>query len=133
MILNTEEINTLKELNKNIVNKSMAKVKESLELGTWDGESFYTMNDSIENILALMKIQKYTEKEQVQEQVTLKKMNAREEVTEFEDMVYKISDMYDDKESMVELTTVIAEMVEDLKIISPRLYKTFMAKLEGML
>ena len=68
-MIDKEEIYKLKELNKSIVEKSMSKVKESLEIGAWDCECFDTMNDSIENLVNLSKLEKYTEKQETEKAI----------------------------------------------------------------
>ena len=132
-MIDKEEINKLKELNKSIVEKSMSKVKESLELGTWDSECFDTMNDSIENLVNLSKLEKYTDKQETEKAIIAKKMDAKTDITEFEQLVYDISEKSEGKEGMLRLTTTIAEVVEDMKIINPRLYSSLIKKLKELL
>lgn len=132
-MIDKEEINKLKELNKSIVEKSMSKVKESLELGTWDCECFDTMNDSIENLVNLSKLEKYTDKQETEKAIIAKKMDAKTDITEFEQLVYDISEKSEGKEGMLMLTTTIAEVVEDMKIINPRLYNSLIKKLKELL
>ena len=132
-MIGKEDITELKELNKNILEKSMSKVKESLENGAWDCECFDTMNDSIENLVSLSKLEKYTDKQETEKAIVAKKMDAKTDITEFEQLVYDISEKLEGKEGMLSLTTTIAEVVEDMKIINPRLYASLIKKLKELL
>lgn len=122
----------LKELNERIIERAMLKSADALDKKDFDKECFEVMSESIENIARLQSINKYdSEPKGV---TLLSRMNAKEETTEFEQLIYDIMEKHSDNPSTYYLAIeTIAEVVEDMKILNNRMYNILMNKLKGML
>lgn len=139
------DINEIKKVNEEVLMKSIEKVKKALMNKNWDCECFEIMNEALEN---LYRIQKYeekmeamkstpiiTEKEYKDPQIALltNKVDAKKDTTEFEALIYEISKKRAGKEGMLAITTILAEHMEDMRILNNRAYKQVMMKLKELL
>lgn len=126
------DLKKARELNNRIIEESMSKVEKAIDSKNWDCECFETMSKSIDNILDIVKIEKYTEKDKV-DTYRKEKKNAFTEETEFETLIYKIAEEKKDVEGMLAITTVLAELMEELRIMHPRMYDLTMIRLKGLM
>lgn len=134
------EYNKLIEINKNILNKAMVEVEKGRVIGKYDCEDMEAMSMAINNIKDLMKIKRYEEgnieypkEEKTIAMATPMKIDAKTETTEFEALIYKISEKKPDHEGMYAITTILAETMEDLRILHPKFYNMTMVKLKELL
>lgn len=148
------ELERIKEINEKVLQRAVEKVEKAMEVGTYDAECYHTMSIAIDNIKDLSKIEKYHEEleqlermEEIQEFEALaeekpqkniralmaEKVDAKEETTEFEALIYEIAEKKDDIESMLAITTVLAETMEDLRLLHPKIYNMTMLKLKECL
>ena len=141
------ELERIKSINEKVLEKAMEKVEKSMELGTYDAECYHVMSVAIDNLKDLKKIEKYHEEleqlemlEEVQEEkpknvrtMMAEKVDAKTETTEFESLIYEIADKRNDAESMLAITTILAETMEDLRLLHPKIYNMTMLKLRECL
>lgn len=128
------DLDKFKEVNEKIVDNSVLKVEKALDTKSWDKECFEVMSQAIDNLLDLSKIERHKEEKQEETTMyTLAKEDVTKVTTEFEALVYKISEKHPGKNGMIALTTVLAETMEDLRIYNPRLYDSTLRRLKEML
>ena len=131
----------LKELNSKLLETSSSKVERALETKSWDCECFEVMAQAIDNMLDIHKIEKYSKESEELATVavgetrgyTMPKQDAREVTTEFEKIIYDIVDSKPQKEAMEAITTTIAETMEDLRILHPRIYEMTIHRLKELM
>lgn len=121
-----------KEINEFILNKASEKIESTVKKGSWDNEEFSVMSEAIENLVRLEKLGKKEKKEEVEKIRALKK-DAYTEETEFESLMYRIQEEKNDTETMICITTIIADHMEDIRIMQPRAYDIIMMKLREVL
>lgn len=143
-------IDEVRKVNEDVLLRSMEKVKKSLNSKMWDSESFEVMNEALSNIY---KIDRYEEKSQQMMAMTaipmagdmsimgdndsynkmMGKKDAKTETTEFEALIYDIANKKPGHEGMMAITTILAEHMEDMRILNNRAYKQVMMKLKELI
>lgn len=122
------------EVNEFILEKATNKISERVEKGGWDNEEFEVMSKAIENLKELSKLGYKEKKEEYETAKTkMKRVNAYTEETEFETLIYKIAEVKNSHETMLAITTILAEHMEDIRVMQPRAYSVIMAKLKGLM
>lgn len=117
-------IEELKQIN----NMTLSKVMEQLDK-SWCYSDFSIFSQAIDNMKDLEKIEGMG----VLHDSQLKKLNAREVVTEFEEEIYKhFKKEGVNFDNMMEIITIMAELMEDLKIINPRMYNITFEKIKNI-
>lgn len=122
-----------REVNEYILEKAIEKLEERVKVGGWSNEEFEVMSKSIENIREIEKIEYKNDKEDMNRKLLMKKMDAETETTEFESLVYKIVEGKPSNEAMIAITTIIADHMEDMRILNKRAYDLLMMKLKELL
>lgn len=122
-----------REVNEYILGKAIEKLEERVKVGGWSNEEFEVMSKSIENIREIEKIEYKNDKEDMNRKLLMKKMDAETETTEFESLVYKIVEGKPSNEAMIAITTIIADHMEDMRILNKRAYDLLMMKLKELL
>lgn len=125
-----------KKVNEFIVEKATEKVVKSMEVKEWDEESFNTMCKALDNLKDIMKIEyKDYEKKEVEEKESklMAKVDAKTNTTEFEQLIYDIAKKRTGKEGMLAITTIIADHMEDMRVLNNRAYCMVMMKLKELL
>ena len=126
-------LDRLKSVNKEIIDKASEKIENNLSLKKWDNEDFTVLSQAVDNILDICKIEKYKYGEKEIEMYTMPKQDPNKVTTDFEALVYKVAEKHPGKNGMIALTTVLAETMEDLRIYNPRLYDSTLRRLKEML
>lgn len=126
------DLNKAKEVNEFILDKAVNKISERVQKGGWDNEEFEVMSKAIDNLKELDKLD-YKDKKEEFKKVRTKRLNAYEEETEFETLVYRISEEKPGTETMLAITTILADHMEDIRVMQPRAYDIIMMKLREVL
>lgn len=126
-------LDRLKSVNEEIIDKASEKIENNLSLKKWDNEDFTVLSQAVDNILDICKIEKYKYGEKEIEMYTIPKQDPTKVTTDFEALVYKVAEKHPGKNGMIALTTVLAETMEDLRIYNPRLYDSTLRRLKEML
>lgn len=126
-------LDRLKSVNEEIIDKASEKIENNLSLKKWDNEDFTVLSQAVDNILDICKIEKYKYGEKEIEMYTMPKQDPTKVTTDFEALVYKVAEKHPGKNGMIALTTVLAETMEDLRIYNPRLYDSTLRRLKEML
>lgn len=123
-----------KKLNHEIVNVASEKVKKAMESYSWDNEAFGVMSQALDNIVDIKKICKESESKEVKTISLADKKDAETETTEFEALIYEIAETHEEESGkyMVAITTIIADHMEDMRIMNKRAYDLVMMKLRGL-
>ena len=122
----------VRELNEKILHKATEKLDKRVDNDNWENEEFEVISKSLDNILDIKKLEEKGEKERIIK-ATHKKINAETETTEFEQLIYDISKERNDIEGMLAITTILADHLEDVRIMNPRAYEMVMYKLKELL
>lgn len=121
------DIAKLKELNEKILDKAMMNVEKAWVMDKWDCECMETMSLAIDNLKDLEKMQKHETS-----YATVRKMDARTETTEFEQCVYDVLKKHEGEKGVMAVITVIAETMEDMKILNKKMYERTMMKIKEL-
>lgn len=127
------ELHKMKELNKKVLEKAYSRVQKSTDMDSYDKESFEAMSLALDNIKDIMKIEKYSEDYSEKENRAIPAMariDPKTETTEFEGLIYEIAEKYPSKDGMLAITTILAETMEDLRLLHPRIYNLTMTRLK---
>lgn len=117
-------IDKIRKINYETCEKVMTELEKK-----WSYSDFEILSQVIDNMKDLSEIETYS----LTAEVKAKKMNAREVTTEFERVIYDIfQDPHTSNDDMIEVVTVIAELMEDLKMLNPRAYDITIKKLKGI-
>lgn len=130
------DLELIKGVNEEILFKATEKIGSSLERGSWDKESFEVMAQSLDNILDIEKIEKYKGEEKHEEEkasILKRKMDAKTETTEFEQLIYDIAEKHEGEETMYMITTVLADHMEDVRLLYKNAYSKIMNRLKELL
>lgn len=132
------DIERVKELNEYIIDKATEKIDLSMKSKGFDEESFEVLSKAIVNLKYLEKIEHYEEKEveeseEVEAAAVMPKLDASKVTTEFEGLIYEIARKLPGKDYMLAITTIIADTMEDLRVLHPKMYENLMRKLKEVL
>lgn len=130
------ELYDMKELNKKVLEKAYNRVQKSADMDSYDKESFEAMSLALDNIKDIMKIERYSEDYKEGKERTLpmsEKVDPKTETTEFEALIYEIAEKYPGKDGMLAITTILAETMEDLRLLHPRIYNLTMTRLNEVI
>lgn len=134
------DLERIKKLNLKLLETSSLKVEKAIEGKAWDCECFEVMAQAIDNMLDLHKIEHYSRQEPAVEALGVKetksvgapKQNVREDVTEFEQIIYDITEKREAKDALKAITATMAETMEDLRILHPRIYEMTIHRLKEL-
>lgn len=128
------KLEELKELNEKVLKKAFNRVNKAAEMDTYDKESFEALSMAIKNTSDISKIEKYSDLgDKSREELLKSRVNPKEGTTEFEALIYEIAEKKPTQETMLAITTVMAETMEDLRILHPRMYNLSMNRLKELL
>lgn len=125
-----------KEINKKIIEECNEKIEKSLDKKAFDSECFEVISQAIDNLCDIEKLEKYEDKNKeamVSKEMVLKKKNAKTETTEFEQLIYDICAKFYKEDVSFSYVTIIADTIEDLRLLHPKMYENLMRKLKEML
>ena len=115
----------------------MSKVEKAMMNKSWDEHCFKTMHEALENLKIIDKLDDNvadTGKNIMNTTNIVGKVDAYTDTTEFEQLIYDIDKKYKGNyESMVKVTEIIADHMEDMRILNNRAYNIVMMKLREML
>ena len=118
-------------LNEKILHKAVEKLDKRVDNGSWDNEEFEVISQALDNIKDIEKIEGKKDKEELQKAMSMKK-NAETETTEFEQLIYDIAEINGGYEGMLAITTIIADHMEDTRILHPKSYQNIMLRLKEL-
>lgn len=122
----------VKEINLQVVDIAADKVEKSYQSKTWDGEAFDTLSQALDNLLDIEKMEKKQHSEHMSRSIVEKKRNAELETTEFEALIYKIYENNSTNECLLAIATIVADHMEDVRILNKRAYDIIMMKLREL-
>lgn len=129
------DLYTAETVNKEILDKAITKLDETLKKGDWDEEVFKAMSQSLDNLKDITKIKYNEERLEVAEVKNLREMplHAVKDETEFESIIYSLMDEKPLKELIGALMNVLSDYLEDTRVMHPKAYENIMLRLKNML
>lgn len=121
-----------REINSDILIKSTEKLHHKLKNGGWSEEEFEVMSQAIDNLKDLDEIHYKKDEKEFKHKISSKKMDAYKDETEFENLVYEIAMEKPSVDTLLDITTVLADHMEDIKVMHPKIYKGLIMKLKEL-
>lgn len=140
------DLKKAKEVNKEIIKKACDKIEVHLNEKTWGKEEFEVFSQALDNLRDIEKIEKLEREEEREMTVvtapilhsneydmSAKKPDVTKVTTDFEQLIYDISEKHKGKDGMIAITTILADHMEDIKLFNRKMYDMVMMKLKNML